>query len=53
LRNRAGAAKRSGWCLSPQDHRDKFNGGFAFSVFHPGTSVLTLPFSVSKLIGND
>ena len=25
--------------LPVHDHRDNFNGGFAFSVYHPGTSL--------------
>jgi hypothetical protein len=32
--------------LPPHDHRDNFNGGFAFAVFHPGTQVPQQPWSV-------
>ena len=28
------------------DHRDNFNGGFAFACYHPGTSLPQVPFSV-------
>jgi hypothetical protein len=28
------------------DHRDNYNGGFAFSVYHPGTGVPQLPWEV-------
>lgn len=28
----------------PHDHRDNDEGGFAFSVFHPGTSLPQMPF---------
>lgn len=28
------------------DHRDSFNGGFAFAVFHPGTAIPQMPWSV-------
>jgi hypothetical protein len=28
------------------DHRDNFNGGFAFSVYHPGTALPQQPFAV-------
>jgi hypothetical protein len=31
--------------IPPPDHRDNFNGGFAFSVYHPGTSLPQQPFS--------
>ena len=30
--------------LPPHDHRDNFNGGFAFATYHPGTGVPTMPF---------
>ena len=28
------------------DHRDNFNGGFAFAVFHPGTSLPQMPWAI-------
>lgn len=28
------------------DHRDNLNGGFAFSCYHPGTSLPQVPFAV-------
>ncbi len=32
--------------LAPHDHRDNFNGGFAFGVMHPGTAIPQQNFSV-------
>ena len=28
------------------DHRDNYNGGFAFSVYHPGTTVPQMPWQM-------
>lgn len=28
----------------PHDHRDNYNGGFAFSIYHPGTSLPQQPW---------
>jgi hypothetical protein len=32
--------------MGPHDHRDNFNGGFAFAVYHPGTSIPQMPWAV-------
>jgi hypothetical protein len=32
--------------LPIHDHRDNFNGGFAFSVYHPGTALPQQPWAV-------
>lgn len=32
--------------VPPHDHRDNFNGGFAFAVFHPGTDIPQMPWSI-------
>lgn len=32
--------------VPPHDHRDNFNGGFAFSVYHPGTAVPQMPWAL-------
>lgn len=32
--------------LPPHDHRDNLAGGFAFSVYHPGTSVPQQPWAL-------
>jgi hypothetical protein len=32
--------------MGPHDHRDNFNGGFAFAVYHPGTSLPQMPWVV-------
>ena len=32
--------------LPPHDHRDNFNGGFAFAVYHPGTSLPQMPWAI-------
>lgn len=31
--------------LSPHDHRDNANGGFAFAVYHPGSSIPQMPWA--------
>lgn len=28
------------------DHRDNFNGGFAFACYHPGTSLPQMPWAI-------
>ena len=28
------------------DHRDNFNGGFSFSVYHPGTALPQQPWAL-------
>ncbi len=37
-----------GWIpgAGPHDHRDNFNGGFAFAVYHPGTSLPQMPWAI-------
>lgn len=30
----------------PHDHRDNSQGGFAFAVYHPGTSVPQMPWAI-------
>jgi hypothetical protein len=37
-----------GWIpgMGPHDHRDNFNGGFAFACFHPGTSLPQQPWAI-------
>lgn len=40
------AMAESGGGLAPHDHRDNFAGGFAFSTFHPGTSIPMLPYAI-------
>jgi hypothetical protein len=32
--------------MGPHDHRDNFNGGFAFACYHPGTSIPQQPWSI-------
>lgn len=32
--------------LPPHDHRDNLNGGFAFSTYHPGTSLPQMPWAL-------
>jgi hypothetical protein len=32
--------------MGPHDHRDNFNGGFCFSVYHPGTSLPQMPWAI-------
>lgn len=32
--------------LTPHDHRDNNNGGFAFATFHPGTSIPQMPWGM-------
>lgn len=32
--------------IEPHDHRDIWNGGFAFSVYHPGTSLPQMPWAL-------
>lgn len=32
--------------IKPHDHRDNFNGGFAFSVYHPGTALPQMPWAL-------
>lgn len=32
--------------LTPHDHRDNYNGGFAFSVYHPGTALPQQPWAM-------
>jgi hypothetical protein len=32
--------------LRPHDHRDNFNGGFAFACYHPGTGLPQQPWRV-------
>ena len=32
--------------LHPHDHRDNFNGGFAFAVYHPGTALPHMPWAI-------
>jgi hypothetical protein len=32
--------------LRPHDHRSNLDGGFAFSVFHPGSSVPQVPHAL-------
>ncbi|MGC4033238.1 MAG: hypothetical protein QM754_16200 [Tepidisphaeraceae bacterium] len=32
--------------LPVHDHRDNFNGGFAFAVFHPGTALPQQPWAI-------
>lgn len=29
----------------PHDHRDNFNGGFAFAIYHPGTGIPQQPWA--------
>lgn len=31
--------------LRPHDHRDNYNGGYAFAVFHPGTGLPQQPWA--------
>lgn len=31
--------------LPPHDHRDNYNGGFSFAVYHPGTGIPQRPWS--------
>ena len=38
-------AERFGY-LPPHDHRDNYNGGFAFAVFHPGTAIPQQPWAL-------
>ena len=37
-----------GWIpgAGPHDHRDNFNGGFAFAIFHPGTRLPQQPWAI-------
>lgn len=30
----------------PHDHRDNYNGGFAFAVYHPGTGLPQQPWAM-------
>lgn len=32
--------------ITPHDHRDNFNGGFAFACYHPGTGLPQQPWAV-------
>jgi hypothetical protein len=32
--------------LPPHDHRDIYNGGFAFSVYHPGTGLPQMSWGI-------
>jgi len=32
--------------VSPHDHRDNLNGSFAFSVYHPGTDIPQVPWTI-------
>lgn len=32
--------------LPPHDHRDNYNGGFAFAVMHPGTALPQQPWAL-------
>jgi hypothetical protein len=32
--------------IPPHDHRDNYNGGFAFAVYHPGTSLPQMPWAI-------
>lgn len=32
--------------MPPHDHRDNYNGGFAFAVFHPGTGLPQKPWAI-------
>jgi hypothetical protein len=32
--------------MGPHDHRDNFNGGFAFACYHPGTSIPGMPWAM-------
>jgi hypothetical protein len=34
------------WVLPPHDHRDNYNGWFAFSVYHPGTALPQQPWAM-------
>ncbi len=32
--------------MPPHDHRDNANGGFAFGIWHPGTMIPSMPWSM-------
>ena len=32
--------------MKPHDHRGNADGGFAFAVFHPGTSISQMPYAL-------
>lgn len=32
--------------MGPHDHRDNFNGGFAFAVYHPGSATPQMPWAL-------